>query len=128
MFASLVVVFVAGPASAQANKVFIANYDVKLLVDETAWHIQTQAKVRNGSTFPILFQGHRIDVRVTDLEDGQYRADLGVFENSRGAWIKINTDNISFQGNYSIPLEFKWTTGDIAFDLAISIAEAQPVY
>jgi len=39
LFATLVAVFATGPASAQTTKVFVANYDGKLLVDDIAFDL-----------------------------------------------------------------------------------------
>lgn len=126
LFATLVAAFASSVATAKTDKIFVANYDLKIHVGQGAWHLQMQARVRDGSTFPIMFDDYRIDIQVADIEDGQYRADLNVFEQSYGAWFKVNTESLSFEASYSTPVEFKWTVGDMAFDLAISIAEEQP--
>ena len=112
------------PAFAQNELIFIANYDAKLHVGDNRGEIQMQAKVRNGSTFPVDFQDYRLDVTVSQISEGQYRANLNIFERTDGEWYRVNTNDISFDGSYSIPVEYKWNVGDMTLDLAISVAIA----
>jgi hypothetical protein len=126
LFAILAVVGGLGATSAIAQNelIFIANYDAKLYVGDNRGEIQMQAKVRNGSTFPVDFQDYRLDVTVSELADGQYRAILNIFERVDGEWYRVNNNDISFDGAYSIPVEYKWNVGDMTLELAISVAIA----
>lgn len=105
--------------------VFISNYDAKLEVDDSICSLQAQARVRDGSTFPIECGEQRVDVTVVALSDGRYRAELNIFETSQNAWFKINSERLVFESAYAIPVEFNWTFGDMVLDLAISITVAE---
>lgn len=120
---AIAVILCGAHAVAQSSLVFISNYDAKLSIGKEVGHIRSQAKVLNGSTFPISFQKHRIDITVTQIAESEYRADIAVLERSQSDWYPINTEILSIQGAYAAPLEFRWSAGDIALDLAIAVSE-----
>jgi hypothetical protein len=111
-------------ALANAELIFISNYDVELAIGDSVSQIQAQSRVRDGSTFPIDFQDYRVTVSVDDTGDGAYSASLKLLERADGSWYQVNVDKIAFTGTYSIPVDFKWRVDDIALSLAISITPA----
>lgn len=108
--------------SEQRSLIFIANYDARLNVSGTYYEVQMQAKVRNGSTFPIDFQHHRLDITVAEIPGGKYLATLNILERSQNSWFTVNTEPLSFEGSYAAPVEFKWAVGEFSLDLAIVIS------
>ena len=109
-------------AVAQSTLVLISNYDVKLIVAGELQHITDQAKVRDRRTFPIEFQQHRIDVSVSNIGNGKYRAILDMFERTDTGWEKITTDELAFEALFAAPIQYKWTVGDVSVDLGIAVS------
>jgi hypothetical protein len=118
----LIVALSSMQALAQPTIVFIANYDVKLEVAEERAHVSSQAKVRNGSTFPIELQKYRIDVSINNNGNGTYRAVVSLYERADGGWHKVNVDELSFKAMYAAPTQFLWSAGDIAMDMGIAVS------
>ncbi len=117
--------FLAAAASSdtgQTGLVFVANYDARLSVGQAFSEIKAQSKVRNGSTFPIEFRHHRINITVAEKSDGQYLATLNILELSQSSWFTVNAEPLSFEGSYAAPVEFKWAVGEFSMDLAIAIS------
>jgi hypothetical protein len=85
-------------------------------------HITNQAKVRNGRTFPIEFQAHRIDITVRNIGNGKYRATLEFLEQTDTGWHRIATDDLSFEAMFAAPVQYQWQAGDMSLDLAIAVS------
>ena len=115
-------VFLSTVALAQSTLVLISNYDVKLTVAGQLHHITDQAKVRDQRTFPIEFQQHRIDVSVSSIGSGKYRAIINMFERTDSGWNEMTTDELMFEALFSAPIELKWTAGDVSVDLGIAVS------
>jgi len=115
-------VFISEVSLAQPTLVLIANYDAKLNVAGAEQHITSQAKVRNGRTIPIEFQGHRIDVTVESIGNGKYDAVVDLYERSDGTWYKITLEGLTFEAMFAAPVNLKWREANISLDLAIAIA------
>ena len=107
---------------AQSTVVLTSNYDVKLNVDGELHHVTNQARVRNGNTFPIEFQRHRIDVNIFNIGDGKYRAILNVYERKEGLWSEISTSDLTFEAMFAAPVQYQWKSGDVSLDLGIAVA------
>lgn len=121
----LVGIFLAAATSAQSVLIFASNYDAKLVIDGHVSHITNRAKVRNGSIIPIEFQKHRIDIKISEEADSKFRADINLFERSGGNWYQVNADELSFEGNYTTPVEYQWNVGGVSLDLAIIVSIAR---
>lgn len=115
-------VFLSAVALAQSTLVLISNYDVKLTVAGELHHITSQVKVRDRRTFPIEFQQHRIDVSISNIGNGEYRAILDMFERTDAGWNKITTDELAFEAQFAAPIQYKWTAGDVSVDLGIAVS------
>jgi hypothetical protein len=111
--------------SEQRSLIFVANYDARLSVSGAYYEVQMQAKVRNGSTFPIDFQNHKLNITVTEIPGGKYLAKLNILELSQNSWFTVNAEPLSFEGSYAAPVEFKWAVGEFSLDLAIAISVAE---
>jgi hypothetical protein len=118
----LAVAFLSQEASAQQTLVLISNHDVELLVAGEAQHVTNQVKVRNTRTFPIEFHKHRIDINILNIGDGKYHATMKLLEQADSGWIRITTDDLSFEAMYGAPIQYQWQAGDISFDLAIAVS------
>ncbi|MFQ5610003.1 MAG: hypothetical protein ACE5F8_07010 [Woeseiaceae bacterium] len=102
--------------------VLTANYDARLTVAGAKFHVTSQAKVRNGRTFPIDFQDHRIDVTISTLGDGKYRAYVNVFERHDNDWRKVTRDELEFEAAFAAPIQFEWAEGELSMDVAIAVS------
>ena len=112
-------------AAAQQTLVLISNHDVKLQIAGDTQHVTHQAKVRNTKTFPIEFQMHRMDVSVSNIGNGKYRATLSLLEQTDMGWERISMDDLSFEAMYGAPVQYQWQAGDISVDLAIAVSVYQ---
>ena len=112
------------PVSAQSILVFATNYDAILVVGESESRITSRSSVRNGSTIPIQFQKHRINITLSGAEPGEFRAEINIFERTPDGWYLINTDPLSFGGAYTTPVEYQWRLGEIYLNLAIVVSVA----
>ena len=115
-----VLLFAVGHA--QLTVVLISNYDAKLTVAGELQHISNQAKVRSGRTFPIDFQDHRIDVSVTNIGDGKYRAFITVLEKDDDGWSEITVEDLTFEALFAAPVQFQWQSDTVSMDLAIAVS------
>ena len=115
-------VFFSAASHAQLTVVLISNYDAKLTISGNLHRISGQAKVRSGRTFPIEFQGHRIDVSVNNIGDGKYRAVVNVFEKYNDGWSEITVDPLTIEALFAAPVQFQWQSDNASMDLAIAIS------
>ena len=115
----------ASVGHAQSTLIFASNYDLALIVNSELSRSRSRVEVRNGSTFPIEFHKHKIEITVSAISEQQYKVDLRIFEKSLGTWFEINTDPISFVGSYSIPIEYKWHNVGVQMDLALVVSPAR---
>jgi len=122
LFLTFIPAAAALPDTASTGLVFVANYDARLSVSGTIYEVQMQAKVRNGSTFPIDFRHHRLNIAVAERPGGKYMATLNILEQSQNSWFTVNAEPLSFEGSYAAPVEFKWAVGEFSLDLAIAIS------
>jgi hypothetical protein len=118
----LVGLFFTAISQAQLTVVLVSNYDAKLLVAGESHHITNQVRVRNGRTFPIEFQEHRIDVSIVSIGDGKYRATLNVFDRKESRWSEITTDDLTFEALFAAPVVYQWKSGDVSLDLGIAVS------
>jgi hypothetical protein len=47
---------------------------------------------------------------------------MSIYEKSLGAWFEINTEDISFGGTYSIPVEYIWNGAGVQLNLALVVS------
>ena len=111
-------------APAQSTLVFATNYDAILVVGESESRITSRSNVRNGSTIPIQFQRHIINITLSGAEPGEFRAEINIFKRTPDGWYLINTDPLSFGGAYTTPVEYQWRLGEIYLNLAIVVSVA----
>jgi len=109
-------------SQAQPTVIFIANHDVKLTVAGELGHITSQAKVRDGRSFPVNFETYRLDIGISNIGNGSYLASVNIYENTDDGWYKVNVDELSFEAAYAAPTQFKWSVGDISLDLGIAVS------
>lgn len=109
-------------SAAQPTVIHIANHDVKLTVAGELQHITSQAKVRDGRSFPVNFQAYRLDIGISNIGDGAYLASVNIYENTDDGWYKVNVDELSFEAAYAAPTQFKWNVGDVSLDLGIAVS------
>jgi len=110
--------------SAQSTLVLATNYDAVLVVGESESRITSRSKVRNGSTIPVQFTKHRINITLSEGAPGEFQAELNVFERTPDGWYLINTDPLKFGGTYTTPVEYQWRLGEIYLNLAIVVSIA----
>lgn len=108
----------------ESTIIFASNYDAQFTVEGVLSHKQSRVKVRNGSTFPIEFQSHRIDVTLSTAADDEYEASLRLYEKTDRKWYLVNTEMIVFIGSYSAPAVYEWRIDNISLDLAIVVSIA----
>lgn len=120
----LLSVFGASVVSAQSTLVFTTNYDAVLVVGGNESRITSRSKVRNGSTIPIQFQKHRINIKLSEVAPGEFKAEVNVFERTPDGWYLINTDPLLFGGDYTTPVEYQWRLGEVYLNLAIVVSVA----
>ena len=120
LFASGITVVLAEPA-----RVFASNYDAILIVGESESRISSRSMVRNGSTIPIEFQRHRINITLSEVAPGEFGAEINIFERTTDDWLLINTDPLSFGGVYTTPVEYQWRLGEVYLNLAIVVSIAR---
>lgn len=74
--------------------------------------------------YPILleFQEYRIDVNVSNIGDGKYRAILNVFNRKESGWTEVTTDDLTFEALFAAPVNYQWKSGDVSLDLAIAVS------
>ncbi len=111
-------------APAQSTLVFATNYDAILVVGESESRITSRSKVRNGNTIPVQFQKHRINITLSEVAPGEFKAEVNVFERTPDGWYLINTDPLLFGGDYTTPVEYQWRLGEVYLNLAIVVSVA----
>ncbi len=109
---------------AQSTLVMATNYDAVLVVSGNESRITSRSKVRNGSTIPVQFHKHRINITLAEAEPGEFRAEINIFERTPDGWFLINTDPLSFGGAYTTPVEYHWRLGEVYLNLAIVVSVA----
>ena len=120
----LTIVSGASIASAQSTLVLATNYDAVLVVGGNESRITSRSKVRNGSAIPIQFQKHRINIKLSEVAPGEFKAEVNVFECTPDGWYLINTDPLLFGGDYTTPVEYQWRLGEVYLNLAIVVSVA----
>ena len=118
---AIAALLLAIPANGQTSTVFTANYDLVLTAGEGTWHLTSRARVRSGNSIPVEAQYHRVYLQVTEADSNQITIAILVFEKSDDHWYQINADDLSFVADLGSPLEYKWESADISFDLAIIV-------
>ena len=112
-----------GAAQADDDLIFFCNYDVLLTVDDSVGQINSRARVRDGHTIPIDFQDHRIDILIADAGEGRVELGITLFERSGDRWYQINPEPLKFSGELGIPVQYQWSDGSMALDVAISVSD-----
>lgn len=110
---------------AQAENILAANYDVLLNIGETEWQIQSQAQVRSGNAIPVDFGQHKVDLRITADSATNYSVVVSLSENTEDGWYLVTTTPPRFEGEFAIPVQFAWSSGDVALDIAIAVSPAK---
>lgn len=123
-FLILVGIFFAATSVAESILIFATNYDAKLTVSDSVNHAQSRVKVRNGSTVPVEFQRHRVDITIVEASATEYQASISIYEKTERKWYLINTKSLSFVGSYGAPAVYKWSVGEISLDVAIVVSIA----
>jgi hypothetical protein len=123
----LVSAMISLPTASQAvagdvDVILMANFQATLRAGAQLRQMKGQAKVRNGSKFPIEFDDFRILVSLTQVSAAEYAADLVIEELSNREWVPINADAVFFRSSYSAPTEFEWAYNDYFLELAIAIS------
>jgi hypothetical protein len=113
--------FAAGQA--EDDFIFFCNYDVLLTVDDSVGQINSRARVRAGHVIPIEFQHHKIDIAVADAGEGRVELGITLFERSGEYWYQINPEPLKFSGVLGIPVQYQWSDGSLALDVAISVSD-----
>ena len=112
----------AAVCHAQSTLIFASNYDLALTVNGELSRARSRVEVRNESTFPIEFHRHKIHITVSAVSEDQYTINMSIYEKSLGAWFEINTEDISFGGTYSIPVEYIWNGAGVQLNLALVVS------
>ena len=118
---AIAALLLAIPAYGQTSTVFTANYDLVLTTGDGTWHMTSREKVRSGHSIPVEAQYHRVDLQITESDSNRITIAILVFEKSDDHWYQINADDLSFVADLGSPLEYKWESADINFDLAIIV-------
>lgn len=115
--------FFACEGRAQSPLIFSCNYDAVLIVDGSFSQIRSRVQLRNGSMFPIEMQGYKLEIQVTGIpNEDKYTINLSIFKNSQDTWFEVNSQEITFDGSYGIPLEYKWAAIGVKLDLALVVS------
>ncbi|MDH3747700.1 MAG: hypothetical protein OER97_05795 [Gammaproteobacteria bacterium] len=123
-FLTIACIFVTAVGVAESTLIFATNFDLKLTVGGETSEAQNRVKVRNGSTIPIEFQRHRVDVAIAEASADEFRANLRIYEKTEGEWYLLNAASLSFVGSYGSPTAYEWNIGEISLDLAIVVSIA----
>lgn len=115
--------FVFQAAQSEDDLIFFCNYDVLLTVDDSVGQINSRARVRDGHAIPIDFQDHRIDILIADAGEGRVELGITLFERSGDNWYQINPEPLKFSGVLGIPVQYQWSDGSMALDVAISVSD-----
>ena len=115
--------FVFRAAQAEDDLIFFCNYDVLLTVDDSVGQINSRARVRDGHAIPIDFQDHKIDILINDAGEGRVELGITLFERSGEHWYQINPEPLKFSGELGIPVQYQWSDGSLALDVAISVSD-----
>jgi hypothetical protein len=121
------------PAVADDGYVFAANFDIRLITGDVSSQVNNRAMVRDGNTIPVLFQYHRIDMTISGHDDDNFVVSMAVFERTDDAafakddspYSRIHPDDIVFEGDFSAPTEYRWSSADISISLAIGVSVIQ---
>ena len=125
MTRSITLVFLVLASSfcpAAAESLLNANYDIRASLDGVKYHAQNRVRVKDGHTIPTLFQEFRIDLKIAENEDTRFEISIEMFQKSQGEWFRIDVGDLSFGGELGIPVEYRWSGGGIAFDIAIGVS------
>lgn len=115
--------FFANAGGAQSPRMFSCNYDAVLIVDGSFSELRSRVQLRNGSMFPIEMQGYKLQIQVTGIpHEDKYTINLSIFKNSQDTWFEVNSQEITFDGSYGIPLEYKWAAIGVQLDLALVVS------
>ena len=125
LFVFLLPVFGLSAVLAEPARVFASNYDAILIVGDSESRISSRSMVRDGSTIPIEFQRHRINITLSEVAPGEFGAEINIFERTTDGWFLINTDPLSLGGAYTTPVEYQWRLGEIYLNLAIVVSIAR---
>ena len=121
----LIGLFVTAIGNAQSTVVFASNFDAVLRVDGEFSQVRSRIEVRDGSSFPVDFQNHKLKVQVSSTSQEEFSVELSILEKSQGAWFEINAESIAFSGTFGIPLEYKWSGVGVQLDLAIVLSRVR---
>lgn len=108
---------------ADDDLIFFCNYDVLLTVDDSVGQINSRARVRDGHAIPIDFQNHKIDILIANAGEGRVELGITLFERSGKQWYQINPEPLKFGGVLGIPVQYQWSDGSLALDVAISVSD-----
>ena len=122
---AMVMALTPGTSRADSDLIFFCNYDVLFSVEETVGQVNSRARVRDGHTVPIEFQDYRIEISVAGGPDDSVKFAISMFEKSGQSWYLINPEPLSFGGTLGVPVEYRWSDGGIALDVAISVSSGQ---
>ena len=108
----------------QPGTIFAVNYDLVFNVGEARYSMRENARVRSGNAIPMDMQSHRLELQITESDADAIIVSVTIFERTDNRWYRMNAEDIAFPAETGSPLEYKWTSADVDFELAMVVGFA----
>ena len=124
--------FWSGSSFSESGQMFITNYHVTWKIGNNTRVSQNRGiKVLAGDVIPLpILPYHKLELKITEVSSSKFSVDVMILENIRDDilqmdnWKPIISEALRHDGDYGIPMEFSWESGELHLEVAIVVSIA----
>lgn len=115
---------ISAPAYAQTDTILDTEYEALLTVGELQYRSRNTIRALDGQVIPIELQKYKVEIKVSSLDEEEFKVDTTIFEKSNETWVEMDVDSGGFGGRMGFLNVYDWNGEDIRLSITITTTRA----